>query len=56
MILTGESRSYGRKGGFFFKVAPNNPIGRGKSGIGAIELTFRYRAGQAGPVRAEGGH
>ena len=41
-ILTGESRSYSRKGGFFFKVAPNNPIGRGKSGMGAVELTFRY--------------
>ena len=41
-ILTGESRSYSRKGGFFYKVAPNNPIGRGKSGKGAVELTFRY--------------
>jgi len=41
-ILTGESRSYIRKGGFFYKVAPNNPIGRGKHGKGAFELTFRY--------------
>ncbi len=41
-ILTGESRSYSRKGGFFYKVAPNNPIGRGKHGKGAFELTFRY--------------
>jgi phosphate-selective porin OprO/OprP len=38
-ILTGESRSYQRKGGFFYKVSPNNPVGRGK---GAFELVFRY--------------
>jgi len=41
-ILSGESRSYNRKGGFFYKVAPNNPIARGTRGKGAFELVFRY--------------
>ncbi len=41
-ILTGESRSYSRKGGFFYKVAPNASLGRGSQGFGAVELTMRY--------------
>jgi phosphate-selective porin len=41
-IITGEARSYRRKGGFFYKVAPNAPLGRGSEGFGAIELTMRY--------------
>ena len=41
-ILTGESRSYNRKGGFFYKVAPDNPMARGTSGKGAFELVARY--------------
>jgi phosphate-selective porin OprO/OprP len=39
-ILTGESRSYMRRGGFFFKLDPERPVGGG--GIGAWELTLRY--------------
>ena len=40
-ILTGESRSYFRRGGFFFKVAPERPLGGEGGGHGAWELTFR---------------
>ena len=40
-ILTGESRSYFRRGGFFFKVAPDRPLGVEGGGHGAWELTFR---------------
>jgi phosphate-selective porin len=40
-ILTGESRSYFRRGGFFFKVAPDQPLGGKGGGHGAWELTFR---------------
>jgi phosphate-selective porin len=40
-ILTGESRSYFRRGGFFFKVAPDRPLGGEGGGHGAWELTLR---------------
>ena len=41
LILTGESRSYLQRGGFFFKVAPDRPLGGEGGGHGAWELTFR---------------
>ena len=41
-ILTGESRSYSRNGGFFFKVTPARPMGGGHPGYGAVELVARY--------------
>ena len=40
-VLTGESRSYFRRGGFFFKLAPDRPLGGEGGGHGAWELTFR---------------
>ncbi len=40
-ILTGESRSYYRRGGFFYKVVPDRPLGGEVGGHGAWELTFR---------------
>ena len=40
-ILTGESRSYFRRGAFFFKVSPDRPLGGEGGGHGAWELTFR---------------
>jgi phosphate-selective porin OprO/OprP len=38
-ILTGENRPYNRRGGFFYKVAPDRPFGEG---AGAWELVGRY--------------
>jgi phosphate-selective porin OprO/OprP len=41
-ILTGESRSYSRNGGFFFKVNPARPMAGSRPGYGAVELVARY--------------
>jgi phosphate-selective porin OprO/OprP len=41
-ILTGESRSYSRRGGFFYKLIPDRPFTFGERGPGAWELTARY--------------
>jgi phosphate-selective porin OprO/OprP len=54
-ILTGESRSYSRNGGFFFKVAPARPMGGGSPGYGAVELTARYSDTDFNDEELEGG-
>ena len=54
-ILTGESRSYSRNGGFFFKVAPSAPMDGGGPGYGAVELTARYSDTDFNDGELEGG-
>ena len=52
-ILTGESRSYLRRGGFFFKLDPQRPLGSG--GHGAVELTARISNTDLNDAQIEGG-
>ena len=54
-LLTGESRSYNRKGAFFYKVVPDNPIDNGNLGKGAFELVSRYSSTDLNDRGVQGG-